>query len=53
MLGRVNHNYLPFPHTIGLLITSVVVSLILVGIDAMIPDRRLFDALTRALLQII
>ena len=52
VLGWVNHKYLPFPHTIGLLIMSVVVSLILVGIDAAVPDRHLFDALTSALLQI-
>ena len=52
VLGWVNHKYLPFPHTIGLLIMSVVVSLILVGIDAAVPDKHLFDALTSALLQI-
>ena len=52
VLGWVNHKYLPFPHTIGLLVMSVVVSLILVGIDAAVPERHLFDALTSALLQI-
>lgn len=52
VLGWINHKYLPFPHTIGLLVLSVVVSLILVGVDAAVPDKHLFDALTSALLQI-
>jgi CPA1 family monovalent cation:H+ antiporter len=51
-LGWINHKYLPFPHAIGLLVMSVVVSLVLVGIDAAVPGEHLFDALTKALLQI-
>lgn len=52
VLGWVNHRYLPFPHTIGLLVMSVFASLILVGIDAAVPERHLFDAITKTLLQI-
>ncbi len=52
VLGWINHKYLPFPHTIGLLIMSVFASLILVGIDAAVPERHLFDAITKTLLQI-
>ncbi|QXC52572.1 sodium:proton antiporter (plasmid) [Agrobacterium salinitolerans] len=52
ILGWVNHRYLPMPHTIGLLVMSVAVSLILVAIDAAVPERHLFDPLTSALLQI-
>ena len=52
VLGWINHKYLPMPHTIGLLVMSVTASLILVGIDAAVPERHLFDALTNALAQI-
>jgi CPA1 family monovalent cation:H+ antiporter len=52
VLGWVNRKYLPMPHTIGLLVMSVVASLILVGVDAALPGRGLFDELTRALRQI-
>lgn len=52
VLGWFNHKYLPMPHTIGLLVMSVAASLILVVIDAAVPERHLFDALTNALLQI-
>ncbi|CAN7639804.1 cation:proton antiporter [Neorhizobium sp. LjRoot104] len=52
ILGWVNHRHLPMPHTIGLLVMSVAVSLILVAIDAAVPERHLFDPLTSALLQI-
>jgi CPA1 family monovalent cation:H+ antiporter len=52
VLGWVNHKYLPMPHTIGLLVMGVSASLILVAIDAAVPEQHLFDALTRTLLQI-
>ena len=52
VLGWLNQRFLPLPHTIGLLVMSVLASLILVAIDAVVPDRHLFDALTKALLQI-
>lgn len=52
ILGWINHKFLPMSHTIGLLVMSVAVSLILVAIDSAVPERHLFDALTNALLQI-
>ncbi len=51
-LGWINHKYLPMPHTIGLLVMGVTASLILVAVDAAVPEQHLFDALTRTLLQI-
>lgn len=51
-LGWINHKYLPMPHTIGLLVMSVSASLILVAVDAAVPERHLFDAMTNALAQI-
>ena len=51
-LGWINHKFLPMPHTIGLLTMSVAASLIMVGIDAMMPHQHLFEPLTNALLQI-
>lgn len=51
-LGWINHKFLPLPHTIGLLIMSVAASLILVCVDASMPDRHLFEPLTSALSQI-
>jgi CPA1 family monovalent cation:H+ antiporter len=52
LLGWVNHKFLALPHTIGLLSMSVAASLILVAIDAILPDQHLFQPLTKALLQI-
>ena len=52
LFGWLNHKFIPLPHSIGLLVMSVVVSLILVGIDVAFPGEHLFDALTSALLQI-
>ena len=52
LFGWLNNKFIPLPHTIGLLVMSVVVSLIMVGIDVAVPDKHLFDALTSALLQI-
>lgn len=52
VLGWVNHKFLPMPHTIGLLTMSVAASLILVGIDAILPQQHLFDPVTKTLLQI-
>ena len=40
------------PHTIGLLVTSVVVSTILIGLYIALPRQHVFDALTDVLLQI-
>ena len=52
LFGWLNYKFIPLPHTIGLLVMSVVVSLIMVGVDVAFPDDHLFDALTSALLQI-
>lgn len=52
VLGWVNHKFLLMPHTIGLLTMSVVASLVLVAIDAILPEQHLFEPLTKTLLQI-
>ena len=52
LLGFINHKFLPTPHAIGLLVMSVIASLVLVAIDLAYPGSHLFDALTNALLQI-
>ncbi|ANN58732.1 sodium:proton antiporter [Mesorhizobium loti NZP2037] len=52
VLGWINHKFLLMPHTIGLLTMSVLASLILVAIDAILPEQHLFEPLTKTLLQI-
>ncbi|MEP7173798.1 MAG: sodium:proton antiporter [Aestuariivirga sp.] len=52
LLGWFNHKFLQMPHTIGLLVMSVVSSLILVVVDFALPEQHLFDPLTKALEQI-
>ena len=52
LFGWLNHKFLPLPHTIGLLLMSVVTSLILVLVDVAFPEQHLFAPLTAALLQI-
>jgi Na+:H+ antiporter len=52
LFGWLNYKFIPLPHTIGLLVMSVVVSLLLVGVEVVFPGRHLLDALTTALLQI-
>jgi len=52
VLGWINHKFLPMPRTIGLLVMSVTASLILVAIEAWVPEKHLFDALTNTLIQI-
>jgi CPA1 family monovalent cation:H+ antiporter len=51
LFGWLNHKYLPLPHSIGLLVMSVVVSILLVGADLAFPSQHLFDGLTTALSQ--
>jgi len=51
LFGWLNHKYIPLPHSIGLLVMSVVVSILLVGAGLAFPDQHLFDALTKALSQ--
>ena len=52
LFGWLNHKYIPLPHSIGLLVMSVVVSIILVGADLAFPRQHLFDTLTTALSQL-
>jgi CPA1 family monovalent cation:H+ antiporter len=52
LFGWFNHKFLPLPHTIGLLLMSVVTSLVLVLVDVAFPEQHLFAPLTAALLQI-
>jgi monovalent cation:H+ antiporter, CPA1 family len=50
--GWLNHKFVPLPHTIGLLVMSVVTSVIMVVIDLAFPEQHLFEPLTAVLLQI-
>lgn len=52
VFGWLNFKFLPLPHSIGLLVMSVVVSLVLVAVDLAFPRDHLFESLTRTLLQI-
>ena len=52
LFGWLSHKFIPLPQSIGLLVMSVVVSIILVGVDIAFPAEHMFDALTEALLQI-
>lgn len=52
LFGWLNHKFIPLPHTIGLLVMSVVTSVAMVAIDLAFPQRHLFEPLTGALLQI-
>lgn len=52
IFGWLNYKFLPLPHTIGLLVMSVVTSLVLVGVNFVFPGKHLYDPLTNALLQI-
>lgn len=52
VLGWLNHKFIPLPHTIGLLVMSVVTSVLLVGFDLAFPAQHIFEPLTAALLQI-
>ena len=52
LFGWLNYKFLPLPHTIGLLVMSVAVSLVMVAVDLAFPQRHVFEALTGTLLQI-
>lgn len=52
LFGWLNHKFVPLPHSIGLLVMSVVTSGVLVLIDVAYPDEHLFDSLTSMMLQI-
>ncbi len=52
LFGWLNHKFIPLPHTIGLLVMSVLTSIVLVTVDLAFPDQHLFEPLTTVLLQI-
>lgn len=52
LFGWINHKFIPLSHTIGLLVMSVMTSVVLVTIDLVFPNQHLFEPLTAALLQI-
>src|SRR4051812_43832687 len=52
VFGWLNHKFLPLPHTIGLLIMSLAASLVLVGVDLLLPQHHVLERLTTGLVQI-
>ncbi len=52
VFGWLNHVVIRLPHSIGLLIMALVASLVLIGIEAALPDIVLYESLTAALRQI-
>jgi CPA1 family monovalent cation:H+ antiporter len=52
VFGWFNHEYVPLPHTIGLLVMSVMTSGILIVVDMLSPSRHLLESLTSAMSQI-
>ncbi|WP_247457855.1 cation:proton antiporter [Bradyrhizobium sp. 2] len=46
LFGWLNHKFLPLSHSVGLLVMSVVTSLMLIGLDALLPGLRLLDQLS-------
>ncbi|RXH31005.1 hypothetical protein XH99_11135 [Bradyrhizobium nanningense] len=52
IFGWLNHKFLPLSHSVGLLVMSVVTSLVLIGLDAVMPGMKLLDQLTLGLQQI-
>ncbi len=52
VLGWINHRYLPTSHSVGVLVMSVLVSVILVMLGVVFPGQHIYDSLTDALKQI-
>ncbi len=52
LFGWLNHKFLLLPHSIGLLVMSVMASVVLVAIDVVYPGQHLYGDLTGALQQI-
>src|SRR4051794_36536292 len=46
VFGWLNHKFLPLSHSVGLLVMSVVTSLLLIALDAVFPGLRLLDHLS-------
>jgi CPA1 family monovalent cation:H+ antiporter len=52
IFGWLNHKFLPLSPSVGMLVMSVVTSLLLVGLDALIPGLKLLGQLSEGLQQI-
>ncbi|KAB0681379.1 cation:proton antiporter [Aureimonas leprariae] len=52
LFGWLNHRFVRLPHAVGLLVMGLAASLLLVGVDALVPNRHLYEQLTGALRQI-
>jgi CPA1 family monovalent cation:H+ antiporter len=52
IFGWLNHKFLPLSHSVGLLVMSVVTSLLLIGLDALVPSLQLLGQLSEGLQQI-
>jgi monovalent cation:H+ antiporter, CPA1 family len=46
VFGWINHVLIRLPHTIGLLVMGLIASLVLIGIDVLVPKTALFESLT-------
>lgn len=46
VFGWLNHKFLPLSHSVGLLVMSVVTSLVLIGLDALLPGLHLLDQIS-------
>lgn len=52
VFGWLNHKFLPLSHSVGLLVMSVVTSLALIGLDAVLPGLGLLNQLSSRMQQI-
>ncbi len=52
VFGWINHVLIRLPHTIGLLIMGLLASLVLIGLDVLVPRTALFESLTEMLRRI-
>ena len=52
VFGWINHVLIRLPHTIGLLVMGLIASLVLIGLDVLVPKTALFESLTGMLRRI-
>jgi CPA1 family monovalent cation:H+ antiporter len=52
VFGWINHVLIRLPHTIGLLVMGLIASLVLIGVDIIVPKTALFESLTSTLRRI-
>lgn len=52
LFAWINHRMIRLPHNIGLLVMGVVSSLLLIGVEFMLPNTQVYGALIRAIGQI-